>query len=88
MKHLLPNLLLVFSVGVGAETISHTFSDGSKYVGEVKNGKMHGQGTYTYKNGDKSVGEYKDDKPWEATTYDKNGNVTTTYSEGVEKPVN
>jgi len=49
MKHLRLILLLVFSVGVGAETISHTFSDGSKYVGEVKGGKIHGQGTYTEK---------------------------------------
>ncbi len=78
----------MFSVGVGAETISHTFSDGSKYVGAVKKGKIHGHGTYTYANGAKSVGEYKDDKPWEGTTYDEDGNVTATYSEGVEKPVN
>jgi hypothetical protein len=35
---------------------------GDKYVGEHKDGKMHGQGTYTYASGDKYVGEYKDDK--------------------------
>ena len=36
--------------------------DGDKYVGEYKDDKRHGQGTYTYANGDKYVGEYKDDK--------------------------
>ena len=36
-----------------------TFDTG-KYVGEVKEGKLHGKGTYTYVNGDKYVGEYKD----------------------------
>jgi hypothetical protein len=44
MKRLLPILLLVFSVGVGAETIK--YGDGS-YTGEVKNGVPHGQGAYT-----------------------------------------
>ena len=33
---------------------------GDKYVGEFKNSKEHGQGTYTYANGDKYVGEVKD----------------------------
>ena len=28
-----------------------TFSDGSKYVGEFKEGKSHGQGTRTWSNG-------------------------------------
>jgi len=36
--------------------------DGRKYVGEWKNGKKHGQGTYAFANGDKYVGEYKDGK--------------------------
>ena len=38
MKRFLPILLLVFSVGVGAETIA--FSNGNQYVGEAKNGKF------------------------------------------------
>ena len=33
---------------------------GVKYVGEWKNGRYHGQGTYTYVDGSKYVGEYKD----------------------------
>ena len=88
MKHLLPILLLVFSVGVGAETISHTFSDGSKYVGEVKGNKMHGRGTYTWPNGHKYVGEHKDGVRWEGIAYDKAGNGFITYSKGVEKHAN
>ena len=37
------------------------FDNGDKYVGEWKDDKRHGQGTYTYSNGDKYVGEYKND---------------------------
>ena len=35
---------------------------GDKYLGEFRNGKPHGQGTYTAANGDKYVGEYRDNK--------------------------
>ncbi|MDC0039090.1 trypsin-like peptidase domain-containing protein [Gammaproteobacteria bacterium] len=74
MKRLLPILLLLFSVGVGAETISHTFSSGLKYVGEVKNRKIHGQGTMTWPSGTKYVGEWKDGK--------QHGQGTKTYAKG------
>ena len=39
---------------------TETYPNGSRYVGEYKNGKRHGQGTYTYANGDKYVGEWND----------------------------
>ena len=44
---------------------SYTLSSGDKYIGEWKNNKRNGQGTYLYgpnsKNaGDKYVGEWKD----------------------------
>ena len=45
-----------------------------KYVGEFKDGKRNGQGTYTYANGNKYVGEFKDDK--------RNGQGTFTYANG------
>ncbi len=33
---------------------------GAKYVGEWKDGKKHGQGTFITSDGDKRVGEWKD----------------------------
>ena len=52
----------------------------------VWNGVPHGQGTFSF--GDyKFVGEFKDYNSifqrWNGTNYDKDGNVTATYSEGV-----
>ena len=41
---------------------SFPFEWGDKYVGEFKDFKLHGQGTYTYADGSKYVGEFKDDK--------------------------
>ena len=62
---------------------TYTFDDGDKYVGEFKDGLPNGQGSYTYPDGAKYVGEWKDDNPWNGTEYDKDGNVTATWSEGV-----
>ena len=62
---------------------AYTWSDGSTYVGEFKDRKFQGQGTWTHPDGRKYVGEFKDDKTWNGTEYDKDGNVTATYSEGV-----
>ena len=39
-----------------------TFPDGTKYVGEFKNGLREGQGTYTYSDGGNYTGEWKDNK--------------------------
>lgn len=44
---------------LGAET----YASGDKYVGEFKDGKRNGEGTFTFASGYKYVGEYKDDKP-------------------------
>lgn len=35
-----------------------TYPDGSKYVGEIKNGKRHGKGNYLFASGDRYVGEW------------------------------
>ena len=45
---------------------TYTVANGDKYVGEFKDDKRHGQGTYSYGPnskwaGDKYVGEFKDD---------------------------
>jgi len=56
---------------------SMTTSKGSKYSGEFKNGKYHGQGTTTNIAGDKYVGRWKDGKFY--------GKGTLTYSNGKKK---
>ena len=55
---------------------TETFDNGN-YVGEWKDNKMHGQGTYTYTNGDKYFGEFKD--------YKRHGQGTYTFPDGVKK---
>jgi hypothetical protein len=54
-----------------------TTSKGSKYTGEFKNGKYHGQGTIINVAGDKYIGGWKDGK--------FNGKGTLTYSNGEKK---
>jgi len=46
----------------GSKLQTITFSDGTKYTGQIKNGKMDGQGTLTYPNGTIYVGMMKDGK--------------------------
>ena len=40
-----------------------TYSDGRKYVGEFKDGKFHGQGTWTDSEEWEYAGEWKDHQP-------------------------
>ena len=54
---------------------TETFYNGN-YVGEWKDNKRHGQGTYTYANGDKYVGK------WEDNT--KHGQGTFTSASGTK----
>ena len=54
--------------------ITLTFAAGDNYVGEYKDGKPHGVGTFTSANGDKYVGQFKDGK--------SNGQGTYTHSNG------
>ena len=44
-------------------------SDG-KYIGEIKNGKPNGQGTYTFPDGKKYVGGFKENKRHGKGTYE------------------
>ena len=41
----------------------YTFPDGSRYIGEFKDGEKHGQGTFVSPNGETYEGEYKDGLP-------------------------
>jgi len=51
-----------------------TYANGNKYVGEWKNGKYHGQGTFTFPSGEKHVGKWKNQLP--------NGQGVHTYTDG------
>ena len=60
-----------------------TWSDEGKYEGKWKDGKFHGQGTFSFSDGNKGVGEFRYNKPWNITTYDKDGNYKWKYVKGV-----
>ncbi len=51
-----------------------SFSNGDKYKGKWKDGKMHGHGTYTWENGNQYVGEWRNGK--------EHGHGTKTFSNG------
>ncbi len=53
--------ILKYSAGGGLSSTLY-LEDGSVYVGGLKNGVKHGQGTMTWPNGDKYVGEWKNNK--------------------------
>ena len=55
-KKIIPNFLLI---------------EGSKYKGELKDGKPHGQGTHTLVNGDKFVGQWINGQPKKGTMTSK-----------------
>ncbi len=54
-----------------------------EYVGEWKNGIIHGQGIFTSYAGRKYIGQWKDGNPWHGNVYDENGVVVAFYLEGV-----
>jgi len=53
-----------------------------KYVGEYKDGKRNGQGTYTFPNRTKGIGYFRVNKPWNVTKYDKELNILGKYVNG------
>ena len=60
-----------------------TFPNGTKYKGELKDGKPNGQGTSTFTDGGKYVGKWREDKPWNVKFYDKKGNTLIKIANGV-----
>ena len=75
----IPFLMMFLSLGtLQAQTTykTQTYQDGTKYVGEFKNGKRHGNGTMTYSSGMKYLGEWKDGR--------EHGHGTRTYPDGDE----
>jgi hypothetical protein len=53
-----------------------------KYVGEYKDGKRNGQGTYTFPNRTKGIGYFRVNKPWNVTKYYKELNILGKYVNG------
>ena len=51
-----------------------TYISGDQYLGEWKDSKRHGQGTYTFSNGDKYVGEWEDGA--------EHGEAVKTFADG------
>ena len=56
-----------------------------KCQGDVENGKPNGLGVIIYPDGRKYVGEWKNGKEWNTKYYDKNGNMTKKYVNGVRQ---
>ena len=74
MKRLL-FLLLATTLLVGSYAYGETLQyRGGTYIGEVVDGRPHGQGTWTHPDGNKYVGEWKDSK--------KHGQGTRTWGKG------
>ena len=73
-------LLLVFSLVevraafAQAERRTLRYTDGSRYDGEVLNGKRHGRGTYVWPDGSRYSGDWRDGK--------KHGRGTYTWTDG------
>ena len=75
----------VISLGNESSEGFEKFTDGRKYVGEYKDGKRHGQGTYTHHDGRKYEGEWKDGKVWNGIVYDGKQNIIETWLNGLEE---
>ena len=54
-------------------------------MGNWKDGKERGQGTYTSPRGTKYVGEWREGKPWNIKIYGKTGIIIMEYVNGVEQ---
>ena len=50
--------------GKGSRNYIKYLTKGSKYIGDWKDGKQHGQGTFIYSDGKKYTGEWKDGEFW------------------------
>ena len=64
---------------------TYTWSNGDVYEGEWKDNNPNGQGTLTFPDGTTYEGEFKENKPLNITEYDKYGNITGRYVNGVEQ---
>ena len=51
-------LLTIFKSIAASETITQTYENADRYVGEIQNGQFHGQGAYFFSNGNEFEGAY------------------------------
>ena len=91
MKHILVLIsILLLSFPLFGQSkkkgLLYIWENGSRYVGEWKDGKKHGQGTYTSGKGegegDKYVGSWEGGQMWNGRGYDKNGNIKRKWVNG------
>ena len=66
---------------------SETYSDGSQYVGEFRNGQRNGQGTLLYADGTMYSGEWRDGEKWTGMYYDQTKKVISSFFGGIETPL-
>ena len=81
MKHILVliSILLLSSPLFGQSKkkgLLYIWENGSRYFGEWKDGKKHGQGKFTYTDGGWYDGSWKEGQSWTGITYDKDGNIS------------
>ena len=60
------------------------YTNEAGYVEKWKAGTKNGQGTYTFADGKQFVGEWRDGNRWLGIEYDKDGNETAIYLEGIK----
>ena len=61
-----------------------TFSNGQKYEGQWKAGRMDGEGTLTQVNDIKLSGNWKKDRPWNINVYEGRGQIIGKFVNGKE----
>ena len=87
MKQLLIilSILLLSSPLFGKETgVLYLWENGTKYMGEWKDGKKHGHGTFTDNDGEKTVGRWENGYFIEGTVFDKYGKTIKKWENGKE----
>ena len=54
----------------------------AKYEGDILTGFPEGHGTLTFPSGSEYTGYFREGKPWNVTTYDKNGKISYKFVNG------
>ncbi len=79
------DLILAEDRRISANILRYIFtqneSDGSKYDGDIVDGKKHGHGTYTWPGGDIYVGEWRDNMATGGWYYSPDGSKKWAYTD-------